>query len=210
MPNKAKVEAVVFDLGGVLLEVDFDRVFASWAASAGVPAESIRARFSFDAAYERHERGEISAAQYFASLRDSLGLPLADAQFEQGWNQCVHGEIPGVASLVEQAARRLPLYVFSNTNAMHYQHWGPSHAALLKTFRRLFMSFQMGRRKPEAAAFKFIAAEIGVNLENILFFDDTLENVLAARALGMQVVEVRGIGDLEAGLRLIDANVDRA
>ena len=202
MKNSAPsgVEAIVFDLGGVILEIDFGRVFAAWAQQAGVATELIRSRFSLDAAYGRHERGEITAQQYFASLRESLGLALSDAQFESGWNEMVRGEIPGVAALITQAAQRFPLYVFSNTNAMHYAHWGPSHARLLQSFRHLFLSYQMGLRKPEAAAFGHIAAQIGVPLANILFFDDTPENVEAARTLGMQAVQVNGIGDVQRTL----------
>lgn len=196
MPVHPNVDAVVFDLGGVILEVDFGRVFAAWAEHAGIDPTHIRERYRMDAAYERHERGEITAQQYFAHLRDALGLAISDAQFESGWNEVVRGEIPGVAALIEQAAQRLPLYVFSNTNAMHYAHWGPSHADLLKNFRRLFMSYEMGLRKPEARAFEHIAAEIGVSLPNILFFDDTPENVQAARALGMRAVLVRGTDDV--------------
>ena len=200
MSVQARVEAVVFDLGGVLLEIDFGRVFAAWAEYAGVSPEVIRARYRMDAAYEQHERGEISARQYFSSLRDSLGISLSDAQFEAGWNEVVRGEIPGVAALIAQAAQRLPLYVFSNTNAMHYAHWGPSHAGLLKRFRRLFMSHEMGLRKPEARAFEHIAAEIGVRLPKLLFFDDTAENVHAALALGMQAVQVTSTEDVRIAL----------
>ena len=200
MSVQARVEAVVFDLGGVILEIDFGRVFAAWAEYAGVSPEVIRARYRMDAAYEQHERGEISARQYFSSLRDSLGISLSDAQFEAGWNEVVRGEIPGVAALIAQAAQRLPLYVFSNTNAMHYAHWGPSHAGLLKRFRRLFMSHEMGLRKPEARAFEHIAAEIGVRLPKLLFFDDTAENVHAALALGMQAVQVTSTEDVRIAL----------
>ncbi len=200
MSVQARVEAVVFDLGGVILEIDFGRVFAAWAEHAGASPEAIRARYRMDAAYEQHERGEISARQYFASLRESLGISLSDAQFEAGWNEVVRGEIPGVAALIAQTAQRLPLYVFSNTNAMHYAHWGPSHAGLLKRFRRLFMSHEMGLRKPEARAFEHIAAEIGVRMPNILFFDDTAENVHAALALGIQAVQVTNTEDVRIAL----------
>ena len=192
-----RVDAIVFDLGGVILEIDFGRVFSVWAGYAGVTPESIRERFRMDAAYERHERGEITAREYFASLRNSLGLLLSDAQFEAGWVEVVRGEIPGIAQLIAQAAQRWPLYVFSNTNAMHYSHWAPAHAGLLQRFRRLFMSHEIGLRKPEARAFRHIAAEIGVDLPNILFFDDTAENVAAAQSLGMQAILVRGTGDMQ-------------
>jgi epoxide hydrolase-like predicted phosphatase len=195
-----KVEAVVFDLGGVLLEVDFGEVFAAWGRSAGIPAATLRQRFRLDEAYEQHERGEIDATAYFATLRESLSLDLTDEQFAQGWMECVRGEIPGVAGLIAQFESRLPIYVFSNSNVAHYLDWGPRYRGLLQSFRRVFLSFEMGLRKPEARAFEFIAAEIGVSLPNILFFDDTEENVLGARALGMQAVHVHGNEDLRSAL----------
>ncbi len=83
---------------------------------------------------------------------------------------------------------------------MHYAHWGPGHAGLMQRFKRLFLSFEMGLRKPEALAFAQIAREIGVPMGRILFFDDTAENVDAALALGMQAVLVRGTGDVRAAL----------
>ena len=200
MSVEPHIDAVVFDLGGVLLEINFGSVFEAWSASSGVPVAAIQQRFRFDAAYERHERGEIDAPQYFAALRQSLRLDLSDAEFRRGWNQCVRGEIPGVAELVAQFGARLPLYVFSNTNAAHYTDWGPRYQDLLRPFRRLFLSYEMGLRKPEAHAFERIGSEIGVRLPNILFFDDTPENVRAASALGMQAVQVRSIEDLQSVL----------
>jgi putative hydrolase of the HAD superfamily len=200
MSDQRAVEAVVFDLGGVLLEVGFESVFASWAADAGMTAASIRERFHFDAAYQQHERGEINASQYFDSLRQSLNLDLTEEQFHRGWNECVRGEIPGVAALVGEFGARFPIYVFSNTNAAHYSDWGPRYQHLMQPFRRLFMSHEMGMRKPEVRAFEFIASEIGVSLPNILFFDDTAENISGARALGMQAVHVRDIGDIRSAL----------
>ncbi len=194
------VDAVVFDLGGVILEVDFNRVFDAWAGAAGVPAAQILERFRLDAAYERHERGEIDANQYFAALRETLGLSLSDAQFAAGWNCMVGAAVAGAPEVLVAAERRWPLYVFSNTNAMHYAHWGPGHAGLMQHFKRLFLSFEMGLRKPEALAFAQITREIGVPMGRILFFDDTAENVDAALALGMQAVLVRGTGDVRAAL----------
>jgi putative hydrolase of the HAD superfamily len=200
MAESARIDAVVFDLGGVLLEVGFDAVLARWAEDAGIPPAALRERFHFDAAYEQHERGEISASQYFAALRESLQLELSDAQFLRGWNECVRGEIPGVAPLVREFGSRRPIYVFSNTNAAHCEDWRPRYQNLMQPFRRLFLSCEMGMRKPEARAFEFIAGEIGVSLPNILFFDDTAENIRGAQAVGMQAVQVRGVDDLRGAL----------
>jgi putative hydrolase of the HAD superfamily len=70
----------------VVFDIDFGRAVASWAAAAGVPVETIRARFVMDVAYERHERGELAAGEYFAALRASLGIDVPDAALVAGWN----------------------------------------------------------------------------------------------------------------------------
>lgn len=194
------VDALLFDLGGVVVQIDFDRIFAVWAACSGERIETIRSRFSFDSGYERHERGEIQAGEYFASLRSSLGIDLSDAQFTEGWTAIYVGEVPGIAPLLRRLARRLPLYAFTNSNPTHQHVWARDYADALQVFRRVFVSCELGHRKPEADAFAAIADEIGVPLGRILFFDDTLENVEGARTVGMPVVHVRSMDDVETAV----------
>jgi hypothetical protein len=76
-----KVDAIVFDLGGVLVDIDLRRAFTAWGGAAGVPADVIETRFAVDDACCAHERGEIDDRTYFAYLRSALGLPrLSDEQ----------------------------------------------------------------------------------------------------------------------------------
>ena len=96
------VEALLLDLGGVVIEIDFDRVFSYWALSSNQSLEIIRSRFAFDSYYERHERGEIDALEYFASLRKSMGINIADEEFIAGWNSLYVGEMPGVSTLLSK------------------------------------------------------------------------------------------------------------
>jgi len=73
--------------------------------------------------------------------------------------------------------------------------------AALPVFRKVFVSYELGARKPERAAFEAIARAIGVPLERILFFDDTAENVAGARAAGVAAIQVRGPQDVADALR---------
>src|SRR5687768_13949116 len=109
-------EALLFDLGGAVVEIDFGRALAAWAGAADVPLDRLRSRFTLDADYERRERGEIDGAQYFASLRQSLGIALTDAQLTEGWNAIYVREVPGIRTLLQSVASRLPLYAFTNSN----------------------------------------------------------------------------------------------
>lgn len=188
--NLASISALLFDLGNVLIRIDFERVFARWAALAGCDAAPLRETFSHDEPYRRHERGEIDGAAYFASLRGSLGVELDDAELLDGWNAIYIAEMPGIRELLKRVAPKIPIYAFTNTNGAHAAHYGPRFAPALAHFRKVFASHEMGLRKPEPAAFAHVVREIGVPADRILFFDDTLGHVEAARACGLQAVHV--------------------
>ncbi|HEY5338028.1 MAG TPA: HAD-IA family hydrolase, partial [Rhizomicrobium sp.] len=147
--------------------------------------------------------GEIDAACYFATLRRSLGIDLSDAQFLDGWNALFGGPVPGASEWIRQASVRLPIYAFSNTNHAHAAFWMPLYAEMLKPFRRVFLSSEIGLRKPDREAFAFVAREMGVPMPRILFFDDVLANVKGAQAAGLQAVHVRSNADVITALEAI-------
>jgi len=185
----------------VIVEIDFARAFAAWAATAGVAAAAIAARFRFDDAYAAQERGEISAIEYFASLRRILGIDLSDGQFLAGWNAIFVGEVAGMRALLAAAAKTRTLYLFSNTCETHRRHWMPRYRALLQPFAGVFLSCEIGLRKPEPAAFTLVSERIGVVPQRIAFFDDTVDNVDGARSAGLRAFLVRSSADVAAVLR---------
>jgi putative hydrolase of the HAD superfamily len=185
MNRGAAVEALLFDLGNVLIDVDFGRAISDWAKAANILEGRIASCFGPDEAYCAHERGELSEAQYFASLRKSLGIDLRDEQFLSGWNAIFGEPIPGMAQLIHDLSQALPVYAFSNTNKAHRAHWQPRYRALLAPFREVICSCDIGIRKPDAAAFIKVARLIGVAPSRIGFFDDLEENVAGARAAGL-------------------------
>ncbi|HUP96896.1 MAG TPA: HAD-IA family hydrolase [Usitatibacter sp.] len=193
-------QVLLFDFGGVLIEIDFERVFARWAELAGVPVAQVKQRFDHGEAYQQHERGEIDAAAYFAALRARLEIDLTDADFVDGWQQVFGAEIAPTVALLPRLAPRIPIHLFSNTNALHYDYWSKHYARALEPVERRFISCQMGVRKPERESFARVARELGVAPERILFFDDTLANVEGARAAGVPTVWVRSPADVESAV----------
>ena len=194
--SPGSADALLFDLGGVIIDIDFNRVFARWAARAGCDAASLRERFSADEPYRRHEVGAISDEEYFASLRGSLRIDIPHADFLAGWNAIFVREIPGIADLLARIAPKIPCYAFSNTNAAHELEWSQRFAGVLVHFRKVFVSSTIGLRKPDATAFQYVAKDIGVARERIAFFDDSAENIAGARACGLQAVHVRSHADV--------------
>jgi FMN phosphatase YigB (HAD superfamily) len=199
-----RIEALLIDLGRVILELDTGRVYARWAELAGVPAADIeqrcRAHLAGSEAFYRHERGEISDEEFFRHLRSVLDVDLTDEQFADGWNRIFVGEMPGIRRILARVQEELPLYAFSNTNCAHQACWSVDFADLLAPFRKIYVSNQLGARKPEVAAFRAVVADLGLAPEQVLFFDDIAANVEGARASGLRAVHVTAVADIERAL----------
>ena len=193
-------DALLFDLGRVVLDIDFSRTLACWAGHAGCEPAQLAGRFGRDEIYHRHETGEISDAEFFVGLRNALRIGISDAQFLEGWNAIFAGEMPGIAPLLARAAKRLPLYAFSNTNSAHVEHFSVAYAGVLGHFREMFLSSAIGLRKPEPAAYDHVVKAIGVPAERIVFFDDLAENIEGARARGLTAVHVTSTDDVAKAL----------
>jgi FMN phosphatase YigB (HAD superfamily) len=199
--SPGSADALLFDLGRVVFDIDFNQTLACWAGHAACEPAQLGGRFSSrDEIYRRHERGEISDAEFFAALRTLLGIELSDAQFLEGWNAIFAGEIPGIAPLLARAAKRLPLYAFSNTNNAHVEYFPVIYAGVLGHFREMFLSSSIGLRKPDAEAYDHVVRAIGVPAERIVFFDDLAENIEGARARGLTAVHVRSPNDVAEAL----------
>jgi HAD superfamily hydrolase (TIGR01509 family) len=201
--SPGSADALLFDLGRVVLDIDFHKAIACWAGHAGCETDDIVKRFVRADAYRHHEIGKLSDAAYFDSLRATLGIDISDAQFLEGWNAIFAGEMPDIAPLLARAAKRLPLYAFSNTNNAHVEYFSVVHADLLGHFREMFLSSTIGMRKPDAAAYDHVVQAIGVPAQRIVFFDDLAENIEGARARGLHGVHVRSSQDVAAALEAL-------
>lgn len=198
--NPGSADALLFDLGRVVLDIDFERVLKVWAGHAGCAPADLVDRFVLDEEYHRHECGALDEAGFFDSLRRRLGVPLSDAQLLQGWNAIFVGEMPGIEQQLARAARHLPLYALSNTNPAHVAYFTKTYGSVLRHFREVFLSSEIGHRKPSAAAYQHVMAATGVAPSRMVFFDDLLENVQAAQSHGLIAIQVSASTDIARAL----------
>jgi putative hydrolase of the HAD superfamily len=192
--------ALLFDLGGVLVDIDFGRALQFWAQRADIDPTSLQRRFRFDGAYEDHERGELSSPEYFVLLRSQLEVDLTIEDLAAGWNDIYVGVVPGMSELLARASRHVPLYALTNTNPTHQAAWSSLFAEELAVFETVFVSSDLGHRKPDPTAYLEVAQRMGTEPHEVLFFDDTPANVDGALAVGMPAVLVESAADVERAL----------
>jgi len=194
------VEALLFDMGGVVIDIDFDLALRSWGEHSRLSIDEMRSRSVMDAAYEQHERGELDASEYFQHLRTVFELDGNDEDIARGWNSIYVGDIAETVRDILSVRDRLPCYAFTNSNTTHQISWTAAYPEVVAAFHRIFVSSELGLRKPERAAFDAIADATGTRSAATLFFDDTTENVVGALAAGLQAVHVRSPSDVRDAL----------
>ena len=196
-------KVLIFDLGGVVIDLFVDRTFAAMAA-LGVPADMLTERGCLmDSMMMQFDRGDITADEMFgyiksflpATVCEKLGAGL-DSEVQRVWNLML-GDVPQ-AKLQRLAALRSAGYrvvMLSNTNS---GHWPRIEQLFMEAggklpsqcFDALYLSYLMRRRKPESGIFLSLLESESVEAADCLFFDDSAENCAAARALGIAAVHV--------------------
>jgi FMN phosphatase YigB (HAD superfamily) len=205
MSTTLKIEGLLFDMGGVVIEIDFERALQTWKQWTLLPIEEMRRRFKIDEAYEKLERGEIEAPEYFSHLRNVLKIEASDSEIAVGWNAIFLDEIVETLNYIQAVKDYLPCFALTNSNSTHQAFWMSNYPRIVNSFHEIFVSSELGLRKPDREAFEAIANATGISLNSMLFFDDTEENIKGAKALGMHAVHVKGHWDVEKALVSIGA-----
>jgi len=185
-----KPGAVLLDLGNVVLKLDASRAFLHWAHAAGVTPDTLMSRWALDEAYKRHEVGAIDFAAYAANLTQRFGVELTLADWLAGWNAIFVEPFADVIARLPAVSARYDLCAFTNTNAVHHAEWSQRFGSVLGSFRHIYVSSSIGRRKPDAASYAWVAEDMGHAPEDIVFLDDSPDNVEGALAAGMRAHHV--------------------
>lgn len=195
------VEVVLFDLGGVLVDVrgvgpmrllsridDDEELWRRWLSCSWV---------------RRFERGHCSADDFAAGIVDDWQLGVAPAEFLERFSAWPEAPFPGAGELVESVRAASRVGCLSNTNAVHWERF--SQWPMLQGLDHTFLSFELGLVKPDPETFEHVAEQVAAPRDRVLFLDDNLVNVDAATAAGFAAAHVRGID--EASRALVAAGV---
>jgi len=180
----------IFDLGNVLFEVEFGKAIAMWAKEAGLPPEGIGDRFRVDGQFMAFERGSISPDVFFAHLGDQLQIDVPLEALVAGWNS-IYGDVMARSyAAMGRLASVMPIVALTNTNVTHCRVWKERYRAELRVFRKVYVSSEMGMRKPERRVFEHVLTEWAVKPASAVFFDDSEDNLRGAEAVGLSTVLV--------------------
>ena len=182
LSKPASRPTVIFDLGGVLVSVDFMRACKRLEAAGGAPAAVIHEAIANGEDKLDFDTGRLSSQEFAERFCAGIGLRLRYAEFAEIWCD-IFAEQRDVTGMLDEIGRHADLVLLSNTDPLHLDYVR-SHYGFLEKFRRLVLSYEVGHVKPARQIFER-AIRLCAPGTRMIYFDDVAEFVCAARACGL-------------------------
>ena len=200
-------ELILFDLGGVVVHADSDRLIHHAAQLAGKPFEEVQQTVYHDELLLPFELGRIRPEAYYDGLKTKLKLRWTYEQFVRAWND-IFAENEDVTWVLRRLRERHKLVALTNTNALHIEHLKATMPSL-ELFHDLIASCDVGLRKPDPLIYQLALERSGLNErpQAVVYIDDRPDLVEAGRSVGLMAIRFKNAQQLEQDLRDIGLNI---
>jgi len=179
------IKTVLFDIGGVLLEVDFYTAIKKFAAVSDCDQHNIET--VIHTVKPAYECGQINRGKFIAQVMQEINYSGTAGEFARIW-QDIFTLNPLTASLVSALKPNYPLYLLSNTNDLHIDYVF-KHFSLFRQFDGAVYSHIAGCMKPDRSIYEISLATFEINAGETVFIDDLAENIATARQLGFHTFQ---------------------
>ena len=192
--QKPDIGVLLFDVGGVLVQLSGIETMLAWLGSS-ITAEELWVRWLRSDSVRQFETGRTQASEFALRVTREFGLDIEPAQFLESFEGWPIGLYPGVMEMLARIPARYRRALLSNSNALHWPRLS-NDMGLGAVFEHQFVSHLTGKIKPDSAAFEDVVNSLGCSPRHVLFIDDNMLNVEAAKSFGMHAA--RAVGPIEA------------
>lgn len=191
------IKNLLFDLGGVILNIDFQQVALSFSKLSKKDIPFIRQQIEERRLFYNHEVGKWTDAEFRTTVNHMLEISLTDEQIDQAWNSMLFDIPQERIKLLKELRKTHTLYLLSNTNAIHIQEVNRilqrDHqiSSLEDLFDKTYYSHQIQLAKPSADCYQYVLKDAGILPKETLFIDDSALNIQGAKQIGIQTVHLQ-------------------
>jgi len=185
-----KYDTIIFDFGGVILDIDPERSRKSFIKLVG--EEKTDKVFSSGLLSE-FEKGKITAASFRSEVEELTSVIINEEAFNRAWNAMLIDYKPKRIERIQWLGKTHKLIMLSNTNELHYAFFSNKlkkeyGVSFFDLFQNVYLSYELGLLKPDLEIYRQVLIEQNLNPERTLFIEDTKENALAANKLGIETL----------------------
>lgn len=193
--NNKKIKNIIFDLGGVIVDLDTAKTISAFSELSGI-AEHDLMKTVHHPIFLQYEKGEIACKVFREGVRKLFEMTTSDKEIDAAWNAMI-GDIPmHRLEWLSSLQQNYRVFILSNTNHIHINY---VHAIMNDNYgiedfstyaEKVYYSQQVGMRKPDTEIFKFVIDQNNLDPQHTLFLDDNLDNLNGAEGVGIQTAQV--------------------
>ncbi len=188
----AAIKNIIFDLGGVLLDLDYNKTFVAFEQLGVEKFEKMFTQFHVNELFEKQETGKISEAEFYERIKELIPHPVSNEQITRAWDAMMLDFRTGSLAVLEELSKDHKLFLLSNTNSIHLKRFceiftrDTGKPLLDQYFSKCWYSHIIGLRKPTKEVYEFVLQDEGLVAAETFFIDDTIINIEAAQKLGIK------------------------
>lgn len=188
------INALLFDLGNVLLPIDLSLTYQAFSQlSTSFSSEEIQSKINNEGLWLGYEAGLLTDEEFRDLLRDKLDLDCSNDEFDHAFCALLLDFPSNIYSFLEDLISNFDLYLLSNTSVIHSgiflnNQLGPNGENLFGLFKKAHFSYEMGLVKPNPIIYQQVLKENNLKAEEIVFFDDNAANIESASTLGIDSI----------------------
>jgi putative hydrolase of the HAD superfamily len=189
-----KIENIIFDLGGVLLDIDYNLTRTAFEKLGVEHFDDMYSQATADKLFQKLETGAITDENFYREFNRVTRLQLSPGEIRKAWNAMLLSFREESLNFLDKIREHYRLYLLSNTNNIHlvsfYEiyHQKEREKSFEQFFNKAFYSFQIGKRKPDQECYEWVLQNLQINAKNPLFIDDSKNNIEGAIKAGLQTI----------------------
>ncbi len=193
---KENIQNIIFDLGGVLLNIDYQETIQAFRNLDIPDFENVFTQFHQNNKAQNFEKGLITDIEFRRYISQLSSRELIDAEIDQAWNAMLLDFPIARYELLLNLKRNYKLFLLSNTNIIHYRAFQKivrdslKINSLCELFNHAYYSHEIKMRKPDAEIFEYILSEKNLNPRETLFIDDSIQHIQTAKSLNLNTIHL--------------------
>jgi len=191
----SKIKNIIFDLGGVLLNINPLLSLLELEKISGISQEELTVKLISEQIFIKFETGRLDSAQFRSELCRIINTSVSDSEVDRIWNKLILDIPLHRVNLLKELRNNYKVYMLSNTNIIHFDHYTRELAETLginlaDLFDRIYVSHEIGIHKPDARIYTYVLENAKINASETVFIDDSLANIEAAERLGIAGIHI--------------------
>lgn len=190
------IRNIIFDLGGVILNIDYQRPIQAFEKLGIRDASKIYSQAEQTALFDELETGKIREAEFIQSLKELSGITVSEIQLIEAWNSILLDFPLRRLQILQQLQLHFNTFLCSNTNEIHEKAFNQilqqtcGYHSLAVFFDKVYLSHRVGLRKPDPSIFQKIIDDNQLKPEETLFIDDSFQHIQSAEKLGIRTIHL--------------------